>query len=262
MKIKHLATFAAFAAAGFSASAQTAMAPAELEAAPQIAEKFSSMYPKTRFTSVRKSQVAGLYEVVMGNNVAYTDESGRYFVFGHLFDMREQVDLTAQRTIAKKKVEFPSKFLNNAMKTVKGDGSRVLAVFSDVDCGYCKKLEGELARLDNVTIYTFMFPLESIHPEAKTKSIAIWCAPNREQAWTTAVLTGKGPQLKSCNNPLNDNLVLGAALGVVGTPTLIALDGRLLPGAAPAEKIDQWLNDTKVGAPAKVATGPIPVKSQ
>jgi len=241
MKIKHALTVIALAAATLTVHAQPAQAP-EADAAPQIAEKFRAMYPNTRFTSVVKAKVTGLYEVQMGDNVAYADDSGRYFIFGHLFDMKEQVDLTAQRAAPVKKVEFPSQFLSNAIKTVKGDGSRVVAIFSDPDCPYCKKLEGELARMDNVTIYTFLFPLESLHPEAKTKSIAIWCSPNQEQAWTQAVLTGFVSKLKACNNPVNDNLVLGARLGVTGTPTLIAADGRILPGAVPAEKLDQWLN--------------------
>ncbi len=215
---------------------------AQDEAPAQIVEKFKAMYPKTTFKDIRKSQVAGLYEVVMGDNIAYTDESGRYFIFGHLFDMKEQVDITAQRKLDTKKAEFPAQHLANAIKTVKGDGSRVFAVFSDPDCPYCKQLEGELARLDNVTIYTFLYPLESLHPEAKTKAVSVWCAPNRNKAWSELMLAGKKPKLAACNNPVNDNLELGSRLGVVGTPTLIAADGRVLPGSAPAEKIDQWLN--------------------
>ena len=212
------------------------------DAAPsQIVEKFKGMYPNTTFKEIRKSQIAGLYEVVMGENIAYTDESGRYFLFGHLFDMKEQVDITAARKVETKKVEFPSQHLANAIKTVKGDGSRTVAVFSDPDCPYCKKLEGELARLNNVTIYTFLYPLETLHPEAKTKSIAVWCAPDKAKAWSALMMAGVTPTLQACNNPINDNLVLGSKLGVVGTPTLIALDGRTLPGAAPADKIDQWL---------------------
>lgn len=212
------------------------------DAAPsQIVEKFKGMYPNTTFKEIRKSQIAGLYEVVMGENIAYTDESGRYFLFGHLFDMKEQVDITAARKVETKKVEFPSQHLASAIKTVKGDGSRTVAVFSDPDCPYCKKLEGELARLNNVTIYTFLYPLETLHPEAKTKSIAVWCAPDKAKAWSALMMAGVTPTLQACNNPINDNLVLGSKLGVVGTPTLIALDGRTLPGAAPADKIDQWL---------------------
>lgn len=236
--IKRALTLALAAALAVPAFAQD-------DAPASIVEKLKTMYPKTTFKEIRKSQVSGLYEVVMGDNVAYTDDSGRYFIFGHLFDMKEQVDITAQRKIDSKKVEFPAQHLANAIKTVKGDGSRALAVFSDPDCPYCKQLEGELARLDNVTIYTFLYPLESLHPEAKTKAVSVWCAPNKAKAWSELMLAGKTPKLVACNNPVNDNLVLGSGLGVVGTPTLIAADGRLLPGAAPAEKIDQWLNAGK-----------------
>lgn len=110
-------------------------------------------------------------------------------------------------------------------------------------------MEGELARLDNVTIYTFLYPLESLHPEAKTKAVSVWCAQDKAKAWSELMLAGKKPKLVACNNPVNDNLVLGSRLGVVGTPTLVAADGRVLPGAAPAEKIDQWLDAGKGSAP-------------
>lgn len=209
--------------------------------ATQIAEKLKSMYPKTSFKEVKQSQIAGLYEVVMGENIAYTDASGRYFLFGHLFDMTEQVDITAARKVETKKVEFPSRYLNQAIKTVKGKGSRSVAIFTDPDCPYCKRLEKELVQLDDVTIYTFMYPLESLHPEAKTRAISVWCAPDRGKAWAALMMEGVTPTLRACNNPINDNLVLGSKLGVVGTPTLIAQDGRVLPGAASAEKINQWL---------------------
>jgi thiol:disulfide interchange protein DsbC len=240
----------ALSAVVLAALTLNAYAQQQNDAPQDIAAKFKAQYPNTNFSQIRKAPVAGLYEVVMGDNVAYTDEAGRFFIFGHLFDMKEQVDITAQRKLDAKKSEFPSQFLANAIKTVKGDGSRVVAVFSDPDCPYCKKMEAELARLDNLTVYTFLYPLESIHPEAKTKSVSIWCSSDRQKAWAQAVLTGTVSKLVACNNPVNDNLVLGSRLGVVGTPTLIAVDGRVLPGAVPAEKLDQWLNATNVqGAP-------------
>ncbi|MDF6993801.1 DsbC family protein, partial [Escherichia coli] len=102
----------------------------------------------------------------------------------------------------------------------------------------------------NVTIYTFLYPLESLHPEAKTKAVSVWCAPNKAKAWSELMLAGKKPKLVACNNPVNDNLVLGSKLGVVGTPTLIAADGPVLPGSAPAAKLDQWLNPGAAALPA------------
>lgn len=214
-------------------------------AAQKVATTIRALYPNTAFKEIRSTPVRGIYEVVMGSNVAYTDEAGKFFIFGHLFDMSAQVDLTANRLIEARKVEFPKELLGNAIKTVKGDGSRVMAIFSDPDCPYCKQLEATLTRLTNVTIYTFLFPLESLHPEAKTKAISIWCAPDKAQAWTDTVLGGKALKPTSCANPISDNLVLGGRLGVVGTPTLISADGRTLPGAASVEQIEKWLEASK-----------------
>ena len=106
-----------------------------------------------------------------------------------------------------------------------------------------------MAKLDNITVYTFLYPLEAIHPQAKTRSVSIWCASNKTKAWADLMLTGNKPKLVACNNPINDNLVLGSRLGVVGTPTLIALDGRLMPGSAPAERIEAWLSAAVVSPP-------------
>lgn len=225
-----------------AALAIPALAQQQAPAPASLVEKFRSLYPKTTFREIRSSQVEGLYEVVMGENIAYTDESGRYFIFGHLFDMQQQLDLTAQRKLDNRKAEFPAQYLAQAIRTVRGDGSRSLAVFSDPDCPYCRQLEAELARLDNVTIHTFLYPLETLHPEARTRSVSVWCAPDRSRAWSELMLAGRKPRLAACDNPIDDNLVLGSRLGVVGTPTLIAADGRILPGSASAEKIEQWLD--------------------
>jgi thiol:disulfide interchange protein DsbC len=129
----------------------------------------------------------------MGKNAAYTDTTGRYFVFGHLFDMKEQRDLTADRVEKAARIAFGELPLADAIKTVRGKGERVLAVFSDPDCPYCRRLEAELVKLDNVTLYTFPYPLEGLHAEAKDKSIAVWCAANRSQAWAELMKSGKAP---------------------------------------------------------------------
>ncbi len=228
-------------------------ASAQSDLSMQVAEQLKANYPRTSFKAVRKAEIAGLYEVVMGDNIAYTDETARYFLFGHLFDMKEQVDLTAQRRQAEIRVEFPVHFLDNALVTVKGNGRRRLAVFSDPDCPYCRRLEAELARLDNVTLYTFLYPIGSLHPEARDKAISIWCAPDRNRAWSAWMLEGTTPTPAVCPHPVDDNHTLGAQMGIVGTPTLIAEDGRIHSGFAPADKIVEWVKqaDTPKGPAAR-----------
>ena len=218
--------------------------------AAKVLDKLKATYPNTQFSAIDNTPFDGIYEVTMGNNIVYTDRNAQFFFFGHIFDMKNQVDVTAEKKQAlastsapttEKKVVFPRALLSNAIRTVKGSGEREIAVFSDPDCPYCKTLETELSALDNVTIYTFLYPLENLHREAKVRSISIWCAPDRNKAWQDYMLLGITPSLLACHNPIDDNLVLGSALGVVGTPTLIAADGRVLPGAATAKMINDWL---------------------
>lgn len=181
----------------------------------------------------------------MGKNAAYTDATGRYFIFGHLYDMKTQRDLTAERLEKQQRIDFAQLPLGDAIKTVRGKGDRVLVVFSDPDCPYCKRLESELEKLDNVTLYTFPYPLEGLHPEATSKAVAAWCAPDRARAWADLMKTGKVPASKKCDNPIERNVQLAQRLGINGTPTILAADGRMLPGAASSEHIEQWLSESR-----------------
>lgn len=206
-----------------------------------LLEKLRARYPGTQISSVSDSGIAGLYELHMGRNIAYTDLNGAYFLFGHIFDMAAQRDLTAERLDAMNKVDFGSLPLQDAIKTVKGAGSRIVAVFSDPDCPYCRKLEQELAKLDDITIYTFLMPLEQLHPNAMAKSVATWCAPNRSETWKALMLNGADPGRASCDNPISRNMALAGSLGINGTPSLIAFDGSMKSGALPAEMLSSWL---------------------
>ncbi len=215
------------------------------EGAESLEKRLKDMYPATQIERVQTSEISGLYEVMMGKNSAYTDATGRYFVFGHLYDMKTQRDLTAERMDKQQRINFAQLPLDDAIKTVHGKGERVLVVFSDPDCPYCKRLEPELDKLNNVTIYTFPYPLESLHPESPNKAVAVWCAPDRARAWADLMKTGKAPANKNCDNPIQRNIQLAQRLGINGTPTLLAADGRMLPGAASVERIEQWLGEVQ-----------------
>lgn len=221
-----------------------------------VEKRLKEQYPATKITSVHESPVKDVYEVVMGRNVAYTDESGRYMIFGHLYDMKEQKDLTAQRLDEINKIDVSVLPLADAIKTVKGDGSRKLYVFSDPECPFCQRLEREtMPKLDNVTIYTFLYPLEGLHPDAKRKAETIWCAKDRVKAWNDFMTSAKLPEeVAKCTNPVERNIQLGESLGINGTPTIIMGDGTMVPGFVPAFELERRL---AAGAPqrAKTATG-------
>lgn len=228
------------------ASASSALAQSDTD----MAKRLKEMYPATTFTAVRQADVAGLYEVVMGRNVAFTDKSGRFFVFGHLFDMKEQKDLTAERLNEIGRVDFGKLPLRDAITVVRGDGTRKLAVFSDPECPYCKRLDGELAKLDNVTIHTFLYPLEGLHPDAKGKAERIWCARNPAKAWDDFMASGKLPESAKCETPVERNVKLGGAMGINGTPTLIFENGSLVAGALSAAELEKRLGSLVAAAAA------------
>jgi len=216
-----------------------------------LTQNLKQRYPSTQFSNIKQSAVDGLYEVTMGRNIGYTDISGRYFFFGKLFDMQTQTDLTEQPMEAATKIDFKSLPLKNAIKIEKGNGKRIFAVFSDPDCPYCRQLESTLSRMTDFTMYVFLFPLDSLHPEASKRAESIWCNSNKAKAWQDYVLDSIKPELKTCANPIVENIKLGEKLGANGTPTLINSDGMLTSGALPRSELESWLN-SKSTSGAKV----------
>lgn len=216
-----------------------------------IGARLQSLYPATRFGEVHPTPWPGVFEVVMGSNLAYVDASGQYFLFGHLYDMKTQRDLSAERRESLNRIDFSTLPLTDALKEVRGRGARTLAIFSDPDCPYCRKLEAELKDLTDITIYTFLYPLASLHPQARAKAIGVWCAKNRIDAWRQLMLHAVDPMALECDHPIDRNIALGERLGITGTPTLIAADGRMLPGAARSAQIEAWLARAQSSAAAQ-----------
>ena len=218
-----------------------------------IAERLQALYPATRFGAVNTTQWPGVFEVVMGANLAYVDETGQFFLFGHLYDMKTQRDLTAERKDSLARVEFASLPLADAVKEVRGTGARTLAIFSDPDCPYCRRLEAEMKSLTDVTIYTFLMPIASLHPEARGKAIAVWCSEDRVAAWHALMWRDETISAKECPHPVDRNVALGERLGISGTPTLVAADGRVLPGATSNAQIEAWLARSTAGTEGPVS---------
>lgn len=221
---------------------------AHADAASEMAEKLKKLYPSTTITSVRTSALPNLFEVVMGENIAYVEPSGRYFMFGRLYDMPNQLDMTGQRLEEINRVDSGTFDVADAIKQVKGNGRRKLYVFSDPDCPFCKKLERDLKDVTDVTIYTFLMPLESLHPDAHRKAVNVWCSKDQVAAWDELMVGGKEAPKGDCKNPVDKIVDLARKLRINGTPTMFSEDGRKLAGAVGAQRIDAFLNQ-----PAKTA---------
>ncbi|HUN94305.1 MAG TPA: DsbC family protein [Burkholderiaceae bacterium] len=217
--------------------------PADARAAPRALQQVRARIEQRiggHLTSVRWMPF-GLYEVVADNEVFYVDPDVNYLVAGRVIDVKTHDDLTAARRDEVLRVDFKSLPLDQAVKTVRGNGSRVFVVFADPNCPYCKKLERDLAGLNDTTMYTFLYPILS--QDSVDKSIAIWCSADRAAAWNSAMVGGKAPKLdgEACKNPIDDNLALGRKLAVTATPTLVFSDGRRLPGAVPIDRVESLL---------------------
>lgn len=240
---KPLATWIWTCAILLSAAA-SAYAQGDTVESARVLQALRKTYAGTQFTSVRQTPLPGIFEVVMGQQIAYTDASGEYFLFGNLMDMRSQVNLTQERMGELTRVDAGSLPLAQAIKVVKGNGSRVLYVFADPECGYCKQLERTLAGVDNATIYTFLYPVLGQRSAANAE--AIWCSKDRAKAWRDH-MTGEGSALlpTRCDAPIQRNLQLGESLGITGTPTIILAGGKRVPGAVPLERLNALLDESK-----------------
>lgn len=209
----------------------------------------------SKVESVTKTGVLGLYEVYTGGGIIYTDEKMTAMIVGgdlipsqfavNLIDLKSNKNLTEERMKKLTAIKFSDLPLERAVKQVRGDGKRVLVTFEDPNCGYCKRLAKDLQRLDNLTIYTFLYPIlseDSVH-----KSRQIWCSADRAKAWNDWMIDGKAPATKEdCDVAvIAKNQEFGRKYSITGTPTLFFADGERVPGAVPVAKIEQKLNQTK-----------------
>ncbi|WP_435406479.1 DsbC family protein [Paraburkholderia fungorum] len=201
--------------------------------------------PDIDVTSVARTPHAGIFEVNVGKQLIYTDRSANYLLVGQLIESHTRRNLTQVALQDSSRTDFASLPLANAIRTVKGDGSRRMAVFADPYCPYCKRLEQTLQKLDNVTIYTFLFPI--LRLDSRPMSDAIWCSPDRANAWSSWMLNGTKPSRgTTCNAAaVTSNLALARGLGISGTPTIIFSNGTERTGALPLDELNSALDAGK-----------------
>ncbi len=199
-------------------------------------------FPGDKIESLKKTPYLGLYEIVVGGGLFYTDEKASYFFSGHVIDPKTGQSLTEgrlQQIKDARRINIDSLPLELGIKAVRGNGKRRVVVFSDPNCSYCKRLENELTKVTDVTVYTLLYPVLNGSVAAAT---AIWCSADRLKAWDDFMLKGIAPTAKSCETPIATLIQLGQKHGVSGTPTLIFSDGSVTPGMIPAEMIEKKLN--------------------
>lgn len=195
-----------------------------------IKKTLESRVQGIKVESVVKTPYFGLWEVRVGDELLYTDDKVSYIFSGNVLDGRSMKNLTEERLQKLTAVKFEELPLAQAFKVVRGNGKRQIAVFSDPNCPYCKRFEQDLVKLDDVTIYTFLYPILSQNSVDKSK--AVWCSPDRAKAWADMMLGGSATSVaRSCDNPIDKNLELGRKMRIDGTPTTFLASGQRVIGA-------------------------------
>ncbi|NYT22270.1 DsbC family protein [Alcaligenaceae bacterium] len=205
----------------------------------QVRKGFEQRFPGLPVTEVSSTPFAGLFEVRIGTDLVYVDAEVNYVLQGSLIDAKTRSDLTAKRIAKLSEVDIDTLPLKDAIKQVRGDGSRRMVVFEDPNCGYCKMLHENLRDIDNVTVYTFLYPILS--PDSHTRSRNIWCAADSAETWRAWMLEGVQPAVAECDTPIEANLQLGRGLMVTGTPAIFFADGSRMNGAMPADALERKL---------------------
>jgi thiol:disulfide interchange protein DsbC len=196
-----------------------------------------------KIDEVRKSELPGLFEVrVDGVDIYYTDAQANYLIDGILIDTRSKRNLTEERVDKLTAIKFEALPLKDAFVVVRGKGERKLAVFEDPNCGYCKRFERDLQKVDNVTVYMFLLPV--LGADSMEKSKAIWCAKDRGAAWLDWMLREQAASAApaSCDaGAVVRNAELGRKHKITGTPTLIFSNSTRVPGAIDNKRVEQLL---------------------
>lgn len=219
--------------------------------AEKVKAELKKKFPDAPIDTVRRSGFGGLYEVVGGGDIFYTDEKTTFLLVGSLIDTKNRENVTEARQRVLSAIEFSQLPLESAVKIVRGDGSRKIAVFEDPKCGYCKRFERDLAKVDNLTMYVFLYPILS--EESRQQSAGVWCAPDRAKAWLDLMLKDTVPPAASakCETPIDKVVAFGREKRITGTPTVIFEDGQRVPGAMSTAAIEKRLAEAKAATPKK-----------
>lgn len=208
----------------------------------EIRQSLQSKFPTIgKIEHVVKTPYAGLYEVVINDQLLYTDEQGLYLFDGNVVEVKSRINLTEKRSQQLFAIEFDKLPLDLAVKKVKGNGKRKMAYFTDPNCSYCKKLEKELSKVSDVTLYLFLYPIFQGSDETVRN---ILCSKNPAKTWDDLMLNGTTPASGTCKVSTDKVVALGKKLRVNGTPNLIFGDGVQVPGYLPAEELEKRLNDS------------------
>jgi thiol:disulfide interchange protein DsbC len=209
---------------------------------PEIRKILAALVPDTKPDQIRPAPVPGMLEVSFGPQVFYVSENGRYLIQGHVLDLQTRIDITEARKGELRKTVIAAVDAENTVTFAAAETKHTITVFTDIDCGYCRKLHAEIKETNDlgITVRYMFFPRSGPNTESYYKAESVWCAKDRQQALTDAK-AGKDVPRKTCDNPIDEHLKLVRELGLQGTPAIVMEDGSIIPGYVPAKKLQAML---------------------
>ena len=236
--------------------APAATAPTDVE--KQLTQLLSRRFPGVKIDAVEPSPIPGLYQVISGDKVVYVDASGDHLIAGNMMDTQTKMNLSEEAVDDRYAVDFKTLPVGDAIKIVRGNGKRKLALFEDPDCPFCQQMERGMASMSDVTIYLFLFPIPQLHPNALKDAKLIWCSPDRASAWTNwMVYRTPIPAGGSCaNDPIARINTLAQSLHITATPTIFLQNGHRIGGAIPLTQLQQMMAQASSAPLAAAKTSP------
>jgi thiol:disulfide interchange protein DsbC len=221
--------------------------PAFAQQEEKVKAELKKRVPEAPVESVRKINFGGLYEVVAGGDIYYTDEAASFLIVGNIVDLKTKQNITEARMRQVNAIKWSDLPLEHAVKITRGNGSRKIAIFEDPNCGYCKRFERDLLGVTDITVYVFLYPI--LAADSVEKSKAVWCAKDQAKMWLDhmtrdTALTGD----TSCANPIDKVLAMGREKRISGTPTIIFENGERVPGAMAISDFEKKLAESKAAA--------------
>ncbi|WP_174625608.1 DsbC family protein [Candidatus Methylobacter favarea] len=211
-----------------------------------VRQAMAKSMPSVKIDSIKPSVINGLYEVTVGTNIIYVSDNGKYILQGHLIDVEARRDLT-EEMLGAARIQAIEKIGQDNMIVFKPKTSKYkVFVFTDIDCGYCQKLHSEIDRYlaEGITIQYLFFPRAGKGSDSYNKAVSVWCSKDRNAALTSAK-KGNVPPPKTCDNPVDEHMQLGAEFDVKGTPMIVTEKGNIYPGYLPAQQLSEALASEK-----------------
>jgi thiol:disulfide interchange protein DsbC len=209
-----------------------------------VRSALSKAMPSVKLDSIKPSEIKGVFEVMVGANVFYVSEDGKYLLQGHLVDLALRTDLTEERLSGARKASLEKVGEQNMIIFKPKIGKYMVSVFTDIDCGYCRKLHSEIDQYlaEGITVRYLFYPRAGKGSDSYKKAISVWCADDRNTALTEAK-KGTAPKEKTCDNPVDQHMQLAQDFGAQGTPLIVTQKGNVLPGYVPAKQLAEALRE-------------------